>query len=434
MTHESRTSALDRRSFVKSASTLAAGAGAYFSLGGLADAFAPGRDATATESTWPPLSSTGAFEILVFGDSIMWGQGLSDDPAKNQKFRFKVQRWIEQRMPGTEVHTHLFAHSGARILNDDIEDAKPPLHGEVPALFPSVTAQMSAAVNYAPPQHSPWDRQSVALILLDGGITDVGTMKIVTPDPTILKNPLDPTSGAEWIRRATRAKAVARMKDLLPHVLTNFPNAKVVVTNYYQLVSEESDPVYVWELLRVWDMIGPAVTFSSEWLVRKLAAQCLAFHDESTKGFREAVAEARPLAVTANAARSSGRMPSSLDTRLEDRWVQPSRIALAEVPFGPKNSYGAPDTWLFYANEPDPAASVRKPQCLTVNPLAHPTCLLAPAGHPNFKGSAVYADAVEQALIRLVPEWGTPVKVDPRMPVENQPVAAPRPLRVPGRP
>jgi hypothetical protein len=390
---------IQRREFLRDLAVgAAAGSGclAFGDLNGALAQLSGWRVGTTAAGPAPdgPLQMPGrAFEMVVFGDSIMWGQGLDDE----QKFTYKVQKWLEQRLPGTTVHRHVFAHSGARIEPDEGQDAKPPTHGEVPNHFPSISAQISLARTWLK-EHELLDPAAVALVLMDGGINDFGTKVILTPDPT---------RGRAWVREQTRHLCVDRMKWLLPHVLTAFPNAKVAVTNYFQIVSDQSDMVYLWELLRKWEIIGPTVNAISEPLRRKFAAQSLAFHEESTKGFREAVAEARPLEVTASPATAAARDKTIRQLeQLQDRRLELSRVALAEIPFGPRNSYGAPDTFLFYLNEPDPAASDRKPACVALNKAWDVNCLLAAAGHPNVKGDQVYADAIIKTLARWVPEWG----------------------------
>jgi hypothetical protein len=231
---------------------------------------------------------------------------------------------------------------------------------------------------------------------MDGGINDVGTKVILN---------LDPTVGRSWIRKLTRERCVDRMRGLLPQVAEAFPNAKIVITNYYQIVSEKSDMAVVWELLRVWDVVGGAVDFASSPLRTKLSDQSLAFHQESTEGFREVVSEVgRQLAATAPKRSPTLRVSANVETM--QRPV--SRVAMAEIPFGPRHAYGASQTLLFHVNEPDPAASVRKPACVSQVPNASPdlpNCLLAAGGHPNVQGASVYASAIIDVLGRWVPEW-----------------------------
>jgi hypothetical protein len=340
-----------------------------------------------------------SFEMLVLGDSIMWGQGLKDE----QKFSYRVEQWVRGRLPGIEVHRHVLAHSGAKIKANPAEDAKPPTHGEVPNAYPSITAQLASAQAATFPVHPPLDRQNVALVLLDGGINDFGSKAILNPDPTV---------GRAWVRRITRERCVDRMKELLPAVATAFPNAKVVITNYFQIVSEKSDMAYLWELLRFWDVVGDGINTMSDPLRQKMSDQSLAFHEESTAGFREAVSETTRRLV-ANAQRTPAMRVSG---HLDGMSRSPSRVALAEVPFGPRNAYGAPETFLFHVNEPDPAASVRKPACMSQVPNASPAlpnCLLAAAGHPNVEGARAYANAITGVLGRWLPEWQAAYGVAP---------------------
>jgi len=265
---------------------------------------------------------------------------------------------------------------------------------------------------YLPHKHAAVAPESVALVLMDGGINDLGTKKILTLDPTILSSPLDPTSGAGWVRKATREQCVERMRSLLPKVLTTFPNAKVVVTNYYQIVSQHSDPVLLWELLKVWDVIGDELAFTLDWTMKQLTAQSSAFHDELTKGLREVVPNARPLEV---ASRTRSLKLQGGGRTSPDVIAPVRRTEFAEIPFGTRNAYAAPETNLFILNEPDPAANVRKAKCLERYGVLNPNCALAAGGHPNVKGAEIYADTIIAALKRLVPEWATATpRVNPR--------------------
>ena len=412
---------LDRRAFLASAT------GAFAAFGGLT---------TALDGLRLPPRSVGPrpqsrpFEIVVIGDSIMWGQGLSDDPAKNQKFTFKVQRFVQEKLPGTEVHLHNFAHSGAQILANPSEDSRKADHGEIPNYFPSITWQLGRAVTelgggagvdrrYVPQLHPIVRGDGVDLVLMDGGINDFGTKKILTPDPSV---------DADWVRKITREQCVARMQSLLPKVMTAFPNAKIVVTNYFPIVSEQSEPVYLWELLRAWEIIGPVLEYAADPLMKKLTAQATAFHTELTRGLETVVANARPLQVSANASSTqTSRIVAAGGTRavgLPD--PTPRRVVFVDVGFGAENAYAAPDTNLFYLNEPDPAGSARKEACLAKYGVLNPNCSMAAGGHPNLKGAAVYADAIISALGQLYPAWGsgkTDIRTAP--PIVRPPIRRP---------
>ena len=353
-----------RREFVRRAA--AAAGGALISIPRLTRAIEPARP-----SAWPPLTPEGTFEMLVLGDSIMWGEGHDD----GTKFTRVVHDWLQSKMPGVSVRRHVFAHCGAQIKANEKEDAKPPTHGEIPNYFPSIVHQVRMAV--MPVVRLPMtirrvDPTDVALVLVDGGINDIGTKKILTPDPTV---------DHHWVRRVTREQVEPRMRDLLTRVSTTFPNAKIVFTNYFQIVSSESDMVLVWELLRMWGLVGPVIDAALGPLQDKLAKQSFAFHDESSAIYRQLATEFAP----------SGR------------------LAFASVPYGPRNSYGAPETYLFYVNQPDPAANERKPACMALSSIPDPNCLYAAAGHPNLTGEPIYAQAITRALEELVPEWRPPL-------------------------
>lgn len=358
-------------------------------------------------------SSPGAqgrpFEMLVLGDSIMWGQGLKEE----QKFSYHVEQWLRGRLPGIEVHRHVLAHSGAQIRANPVEDAKPATHGEVPNRYPSITAQLATARAGVLPLHAPLDPLAVSLVLLDGGINDFGSKKL-----------LDPTVDVDWVREHTRKLCVDRMKGLLPKVADGFPNAKIVMTNYFQIVSEKSDMALLWDLLEFWSLVGGSINAMTSPLRTLLSDHCLAFHEESTRGLREAVVETnRQLLATAKSA-TPVRSIAQLDVTRA-----PGRVAFAEVPFGPRNAYGAPETFLYYVKEPDPVAAQRKLACAQQVPVAspeYPNCLYASTGHPNVQGARAYANAIIGVVGGWLPEWQATFGVKPPT-VERTPAVLRRP-------
>ena len=102
--------------------------------------------------------------------------------------------------------------------------------GEVPVSQPSVVKQVDTAGRSIslPPETAP------CIVLLDGGINDVSLTNIFTIDPTIWDKPA-------WISKITSNAVGPRMQDLLAHVFTSFPQAYVIVTGYYQIVSANSE-------------------------------------------------------------------------------------------------------------------------------------------------------------------------------------------------
>ena len=166
------------------------------------------------------------FNVVAIGDSIVWGQGLDDA----SKFTVRVRNWLQQQLQAPVTLTS-FAHSGAIIEQHGSGDALPPYPGEVPNSWPSITAQARMAAGLwsgyprgnvtAPPA------DEIDLVILDGGINDVG-----------VKNILDPRLSS--LAATTQQKCDFAMRALLSDVAMLFPNARVVVTGYFAIVSQES--------------------------------------------------------------------------------------------------------------------------------------------------------------------------------------------------
>src|SRR6476660_4083358 len=55
-----------------------------------------------------------SFNILAFGDSVMWGQGL----LGQDKYHRLVENFIKAKYPGIQINKQVFAHSGAAIGKD----------------------------------------------------------------------------------------------------------------------------------------------------------------------------------------------------------------------------------------------------------------------------------------------------------------------------
>jgi hypothetical protein len=325
---------------------------------------------------WAP--STRTFNVLVLGDSIMWGQGLREE----DKFTSLVVNWIKAQLPGTLVNVTRYAHSGAVIAPDEGEDAKAAKHGEVPSAYPSITAQFWTAASRVLPD------RPIDLVLMDGGISDLTIETILATDATVA-----------GIRSLTRERCVARLERLLPYVLQKFPIAKVVTAGYFPIVSSQTDLPLLTEFLGTMGIPGP-VTIS---LRSKLGEQSLAFHEAYVAGIRAALLNARPLEVVSSApTKPLVPRPSAVSgtTALAVR-----RTAFAVPPFRPENSYGAPNTWLWKALEPDPVQSERAPQCVLVGEGDNPKCRLAAIGHPNVRGAQEYARAIIRELEQFLPEW-----------------------------
>ncbi|MDQ6886082.1 MAG: hypothetical protein M3068_02185 [Gemmatimonadota bacterium] len=343
-------------------------------------------------------STDRAYHIVVIGDSIAWGQGLEE----RSKYPELVRAAIEKRLGGQPAVTWSFAHSGAVIRPDTTQDAKPPLPGEVPNSHPSITAQVEHARSYLA-QHpitdaahaAPVYPENVALVIMDGGINDVGITSILTMDPTIS----DPEG---WVRKLARERCVERMRTLLPHVLGVFPNATVVVSGYYAIVSEATRLGDLDAFLLHLGIIGKLPEFVvTEAVRRKLARQSSAFYDETVRGLRDVVANAHALVKVGTPVSAPGsRLPDAI-VPAAGKGASPSPPRAHFVDFGltAEQSFGAPSAMLWGVPASDPLAGQRRQDCKVLGAgVDFLKCLDASMGHPNTAGAQMFAGRVLSRL------------------------------------
>jgi hypothetical protein len=156
------------------------------------------------------------YYILVIGDSVAWGQGLEE----KDKFHSLVEKDIREKYSGANVYKKVLAHSGATIGIGDFA-IEAPLYGEVPTSHPSILQQCDAFTGL---------KKTIDLILVNGDINDINVRTILNP---LLSN----TDLSNLINR----HCYQDMKIPLTKIGSSHSNAKVVVSGYYQLVSDDSD-------------------------------------------------------------------------------------------------------------------------------------------------------------------------------------------------
>ncbi len=307
--------------------------------------------------------------MVVVGDSLMWGQGLSEP----SKFTTKVKQWLESRLGGRRVNMHHLAHSGAVIgFAENQDDEKSSTPGEVPNPFPTIAYQASAL------RSQRVSAADVDLVLMDGCINDVKVTRILSIDPTV---------GPDWVRKWTRLKCSDGMRGLFAVAMDDrwFPNAKIVVTGYFPIVSLLSGLPDVTALLRVLGILPPSPStqaghapgiLTNPVLLGKLASQSQAFNDEATNSLRQVVEETNANYGT-------------------------DRLRFVNVPFQANNSYAAPGSWLWSVGERDEVWAERQRVC----PADDVICPDAAMGHPNRTGAQAYADAITRVLEPFVVEW-----------------------------
>jgi hypothetical protein len=321
------------------------------------------------------------FRIAVFGDSVVWGQGLTEP----SKFTTLLADRMDRELGGSigVYAVDRLAHSGAIVLPAtgvlDPVPAPTPIAvgtGEVPRSLPSVAAQVAAwgATPALLAQAAQFE-----MVVLDGGANDV-TIQVI----------LDPLASDADLVAATRRACRGVLAGVLNAVRGTFSRAtRIIVTGYYPIVSRRSDFDLVFDLTLGLGMLAPVLTSAvpgvpvfgwgplgvalfKDWLVGRLAARSTLFADTANTALAET------LAGTGD-----------------------PRLALAVPRFGPENAIFAPETYLFGVGvgvgglfPVDPVAAARLPGCAP----GSITCPIASIGHPNPAGAQAYFEAISAVL------------------------------------
>ncbi len=355
-----------------------------FPLPGYAQAIRPAAD--------------GQFNLLVLGDSILWGQGLREE----HKTWYLVKSWLESS-DRRHVHERVEAHSGAVIgaVGDSGPDRVPALNGEVSRGVPSVNAQIDNVL------HSYADPTKIDLVLVDGCINDLDARRL-----------LNAANAPAAIRELAQQKCGPPVEALLGRIATAFPNAHVIVTGYYPILSEES---------------------ANDFFMRALYERLYT----GTEPMNPSQLRARLIEISREWYQASNRMLAAATAKVDAQLTAKGsrqRAMFAEVAFLPEHSFAAPQSrlWGFDAsairkllviltlgrvtlNTNDERRKLRSANCNEI--LRRPAgetkeqkiqrenrlmqCRLAAIGHPNRKGAQIYAEAINQQLKSLIsgPGW-----------------------------
>src|ERR1041385_1911785 len=141
--------------------------------------------------------------LVVFGTSLMWGQGLEDA----HKIHNVLAQMLKQRFPDEDIHITFLAHSGASTgyKPDGSIDTKQEarIHGEVPTLYPTILQEIDEFDDLA---IAP---EAVDIVLLDAGVNDVHITSI-----------LDPLTTPHHIEEAVQTYCRQHMELLVDKLLT----------------------------------------------------------------------------------------------------------------------------------------------------------------------------------------------------------------------
>jgi lysophospholipase L1-like esterase len=297
-----------------------------------------------------------AFRIVSIGDSIIWGQGL----LQNEKFDWLVQQALmPMHLEGVTLES--LAHSGAVIGATGVSGT--PQVGEVPASRLSIIEQCDGYAN------SP---DTVDLVLMNGGINDVGVATILNPFALI------PPLEIRVIHACHDGMLV-----LLKKVIGKFskPTCKVLVQGYYPILSAKSDPTGVIKLCSLFGIAVPGFLDKDLDFINPVLNRCEAFFNDSTQQLKQAIVDAND-----------------------------PRVTFVASGFTDANSVFVPGSSLLWGltldddlTPQDPVAAARHPLCDIAHPdplenLDRELCYRASAGHPNVQGAVQFSKQILAAL------------------------------------
>src|SRR2546430_4815445 len=155
--------------------------------------------------------------LLILGDSILWGQGLKTE----HKSWYQVKVWLEKNT-GRAVIERVEAHSGAVLERSSSSDRFTAASSEVNVALPSVSEQVDEALRFYS------DGSRVDLVLLSGCGNDVGVQNLLN------------ASSSEEVDRLTEQKCGPPVEKLLRKIEASFPAAQLIVAGYYPFFSEQT--------------------------------------------------------------------------------------------------------------------------------------------------------------------------------------------------
>lgn len=303
------------------------------------------------------------FRIVNLGDSVPWGQGLLED----EKYDVMIRNALLPSFPGG-VTLERFAHSGAVIGAGPVTGGA--ANGEVPISRPTIIEQCDSFHN---------SRETVDLVLVNGGINDIGVATIL--NPAAIVPPLE-------------SRIVAACHDamlvLLRKVSAKFskPSCRIFVTGYYLILSDLSDPFQVPKMLMLHGVAVPGLAlpgFNVPHLV-------------SAADFFDVVFD--------RCERFAAGSATELQRAIAD--VHDPRITFVPSGFTAANAVFVPGTSLLWGlddllNPEDPVAAARHTQCEitfgnALQILHREQCFRASAGHPNVTGAIQYRQQILAAL------------------------------------
>jgi hypothetical protein len=223
------------------------------------------------------------------------------------------------------------------------------------------------------------------------------------------------------IEALAQEKCGAPVEDLLARVASSFPNAHIVLTGYYPVISEKTPRDLFMRALakRFYAALSPeAKRPSDKELFERLTAISNAWYEASNRTLTAAVAKTNEQLMARGSRQrvSFARIPfqpehafAARDSRLWGFDATTIRKMLALFTFG-KVSLHANDEvssrrWSmcedFFRKQPDETDAQKRARKDNLM-----VCKLAAIAHPNRKGAVMYADAIKEQVQNLIATAG----------------------------
>lgn len=335
----------------------------------------------------PANDEVAPFELLVVGDSLIWGQGLEE----KDKFYSLTKDWLETEAFGRprRVNLKVKAHSGStlKFQPNDAEAHKKagrlethPYEPEVNVGFPSTWKQIEVAAD----EYASAGNGMADMVMLTGGITDITVAKV-----------LDPFGKDEWLYGEIRKYCRDQMFDVLEHTSQKFPNALIAVVGYFPMIGPKTRGS---RLFNAWLESMNYPRFSKPFV-----------NNVITRRFMSGIRKKGIVRSRIWVAESNRNLQEAVD--LLNEKVGRRQAVFVPSPFTEDHSLETKETLLFRMAKKgrveDPLYDMRRSQCRESLPelkaatgIDYPVrlCEIAAIGHPNAAGARAYAEAIRSAL------------------------------------
>jgi len=327
---------------------------------------------TLGDKEWP---NADPFRMVVIGDSIAWGCGL----YTKEKYHYLVADWLQKTLK-RPVEITVLAHTGATIIKPTNTDASK--HAFIDPELGSWDPVLLEQAKHIP---NPGD---VDLILVSGGINDVGVDTLIVP----IDNSYTINDRCQDVRDS--------MNILLRVLLNKCDKSVIIVTDYYAVVSKDTPS----------SSINKFADFVKEndpnWLHRTFSSKisdsadiisnnCAKFYSESIKSLSD----------------SKGGAVYSANEYSRANFGK-DRVYFAAVDFPSDRSYGTSKSLLWELLDTDNGGKTNDHKYYyRVSLCERVSCnwddKIQAVAHPNVEGDQKYYFAIQKIIEQRLSDFGS---------------------------